>query len=552
MPTVLDQDLALLRATLEAVEDAVLVICRNGIVLGFNQRMLDLWRLPRELLAGSYSDALELAVKQLKNPEACLDRFREIMANPAHEGRDVLEFTDGRVFERYTRPQRVDGVIIGRVFCYRDVSERYRHEEEVQDLACRARVLADASRGFSEARLDFEKVVMSVARRAAEFFRDGTVLRMLEPGGAVATVAFHHVDPNALAVMREILPKDRQFIDMLGSPEVLRTGEPLLATVTAAEAAARLRPEFRPFLERFPLHSWVTVPLRVAGATIGILTVFRFRPAPAYSADDQAFLQDLADRAALAIDNARLYGEAQRAVQIREDFISIASHELRTPLTPLRTQLDMLRLFLDSGEIDAGPFGERLLELLAESDAHVCRLVALVDDMLNVSRMRTGRYSVTKEWVSLSELVQGVLRRWRGELDHAGCVLRMAVEEGVSVLCDRLKVEQVLNNLIGNACKYAPGKPVEVTLSRHGPAARIEVRDHGAGIGEELQRRIFTRFERGENSARLGGLGLGLYIAREIVEAHGGTIRLQSRPGEGAHFIVELPAGAEGRLRSAA
>lgn len=552
MPTAPEQSLELLRATLEAVEDAVLVIRRDGKVTGYNQRFLDLWRLPPGLLEAGYEEALELSVTQLKNPDGCRNRFREIMENPELECRDVLEFADGRVFERFGRPQRVGGEITGRVFCYRDVSERYHHEEEVQLLACRARVLADASRAISEDRLDFDKVVMSVARRAAEFYRDGSVVRMFTPGGAVRTVAFHHVDAEALRVMGDLLPQDSEFIDLLAGPELLRTGEPVLVAVTPAEAAARLRPEFRPLLERFPLHSWVSVPLRVAGETIGLLTVFRYREGPPYSSDDQAFLLDLAGRAALAIDNARLYGEAQRAVQIREDFISIASHELRTPLTPLRTQLEMLRLFLDSGEIDAGPFGERLLALLADSDAQVSRLAALVDDMLNVSRMRTGRFTVKKEWANLSELVHGVVRRWKNELDLAGCQVHLAVEEGVQVACDRLKLEQVLNNLISNACRYAPGKPVEVALFRRGPAARIEVHDHGPGIPEDTQRRMFQRFERGESSARLGGLGLGLYIAREIVEAHGGRIELRSRPGEGAHFAVELPLGAEGRLPVAA
>lgn len=541
---------ALQQAVLEALPEAVLVICREGFVTGFNQHFLDLWKISRGALGpGTRLLLRDLDLAQLKHPEDCTARFSELLADPTLESDDLLEFRDGRVFERCSRPQRVEGKIVGRVFCYRDVTDRMRQEERNRLQAARARLLADASRTFAEARLDFRKITESAVRWAAEFFRDGSLIRVVSGGkGEVETAAFHHVDPDALAVMREILPKDREFIDLLSGAEVLRTGKPVRVAVTPEEARRRLRHDVHAVLEKFPLHSWLSVPLRVAGRVEGMLTVVRFRDAPAYTAEDQDFLQDLADRASIAVDNARLYEAAQRAVQVREDFISIASHELRTPLTPLRSQLEMLRIFLDTGEIKAGAFGERLLRLVADSDGQVCRLAALVEDMLNVSRMKTGRFTVNKESLDLSELVRGVLSRFESELALAKCTLNAEIEDGVFAYLDRIKTEQVLNNLLNNACKYAPGRPVEVKLHTRGESALITVQDHGDGIAEEQQARIFERFERGGSSAQVGGLGLGLFIAREIVSVQGGKLKLVSRPGMGACFEVELPLGLQGRL----
>jgi signal transduction histidine kinase len=233
--------------------------------------------------------------------------------------------------------------------------------------------------------------------------------------------------------------------------------------------------------------------------------------------------------------------ERDDAVQAREDFISIASHELRTPLTPLTLQLDRLRRMLSRKELGAAELGK----LQASLDRQAVRLTTLVEILLDVTRLRAGPMKLRRELVDLSALARDTVEGLADHLRLARTEVNLEADSPIEGLWDRVRVQQAMTNLLTNAIKYGDGKPISVRVSRDqgGRRAQIVVQDQGPGIEKRDQARLFKRFERlasqGANAG--GGLGLGLYITRQIVEAHGGTVRLESRPGGGATFICALP-----------
>lgn len=245
-----------------------------------------------------------------------------------------------------------------------------------------------------------------------------------------------------------------------------------------------------------------------------------------------------------ARENARLYQVAQRALRAREDFLSIASHELNTPLTTLRLQLQMAQQRMARADPLQRPL-DGVARALQVSERQVVRLTRLVEDLLDVSRIKGGKLTFVFSRVNVSEVVREVVDRFREPLANVGSGVATAIEDGIVGNLDQIRIEQIIDNLLVNVVKYAPGRPVRVSLGRVGGIATLVVDDQGPGIAEDKQQTIFERFERGDASTSAGGLGLGLFIVKEIVDGQGGSIRVESRVGEGARFIVELPLHPE-------
>ncbi|MCP3136745.1 sensor histidine kinase [Pyxidicoccus xibeiensis] len=233
----------------------------------------------------------------------------------------------------------------------------------------------------------------------------------------------------------------------------------------------------------------------------------------------------------------------QEAIRARDEFLSVASHELKTPLTSLG-----LRLHAFGRAIEANPESDvarRHGREVAAMRRQVTRLAELIDGLLDVSRISTGRLKIHREPVDLGALVQEMVARFIPEAERAGCVLEYQPPAASCVgSWDRLRMEQVVSNLLSNALKYGAEQPVHVHVEEEDGRARLWVRDEGIGIDPEAHARIFQKFERAVSERNYGGLGLGLYVVRTLVEAMGGTIRVESQPGEGATFIVELPLQA--------
>jgi signal transduction histidine kinase len=237
--------------------------------------------------------------------------------------------------------------------------------------------------------------------------------------------------------------------------------------------------------------------------------------------------------------------ELERAVRMRDDFMSMVSHELRTPLNTLYLETQVRKLHLSKN--NTAPFApERLPAMIERDQRQIQNMVRLIDDMLDVSRMRSGALSIQPRPVDLALLARGVVESLAQQAEAVGPPIRFEAPAGVAGVWDEFRIEQVLTNLITNALRYGGGRQVEVSVRQEGGRARMSVRDRGPGIAAEDHGRIFEQFERTDDSRRQApGLGLGLYIARQIVRSHGGEIELESGPGEGATFSVTLPLRAE-------
>jgi len=232
--------------------------------------------------------------------------------------------------------------------------------------------------------------------------------------------------------------------------------------------------------------------------------------------------------------------ELQRSLRMRDEFMSMVAHELRTPLNTLFLETQMRTLNLERDNLAA--FAPDKLQKMVERDGRQIRsMVRLIDDMLDVSRISSGKLSIRREPVDLSGLVRRLADDLSPYAASTGSTLEVQALEQVSGYWDAFRVEQIVVNLISNALRYGEGQPVEISLAATQNSAVIEVRDHGIGISGKDQERIFDAFERVVQHDRSGGLGLGLFITKQLVDAHGGAITLQSQPGHGALFSVTLP-----------
>lgn len=289
-----------------------------------------------------------------------------------------------------------------------------------------------------------------------------------------------------------------------------------------------------------PVVSYLAVPvISRSGEVIGGL-FFGHKKAGVFTERDERIVTGLAAQAAIAMDNARLFDKANQAIQIRDEFMSISSHELRTPLTPLKMQIQTLARHIDKGTFKTIP-EENLKKMVQIADRQVNRITSLVDDLLDVSRISTGKLTLNLENLDLVQVIKEVIERYNPQVQNAQSEFRLKLPDAITLDVDKLRIEQVLINLITNALKYAPKSPISIELFSEGGMAVIKIADTGPGISQEDQKRIFDRFERVSSENSQTGLGLGLYIVNQIVSAHDGKIEVQSELGKGTTFIISLP-----------
>ncbi|WP_163990146.1 ATP-binding protein [Pyxidicoccus caerfyrddinensis] len=302
-------------------------------------------------------------------------------------------------------------------------------------------------------------------------------------------------------------------------------------------------------------RSVLCAPILVRGEVAAVFRVTNHKLAGAFGPEELPIAEYIATLAGAALENARgfsevnalseererLYQQAQAALRKRDEFLAVASHELRTPFTPMRLYMQGLLGALKNPTRAANV--ESWVTKLETANARLQRLAKLVEDLFDVSRMSEGRLPVRRAPVDLAALTVEAVDRWKDELARVKCEYTLEAPEPVVGSWDGVRLEQVLDNLLGNAMKYGPGKPIHVSIQRHGEHALLVVRDEGMGIAPEDQPRIFEKFERAV-SENYGGFGLGLWISREVVRGLGGRILVDSMPGQGATFTVELPLAA--------
>jgi PAS domain S-box-containing protein len=355
---------------------------------------------------------------------------------------------------------------------------------------------------------------------------------MLDPDGKIAT--WNH-GAQIVTGYRSEEVVGRSF-SMFFAPEAIADGQPERVLQIAAAEGRYHEEGFR--IRKAGEQLWaeiVLTPIRDprTNALRGFATILR-------DLTERRRIEQQAQAAAEEARNQRARAiEAANAVRLRDEFISVAAHELRTPLTALRLKVEGLMQALR--RTDSTPQTPKHVERLAGALRQVTRLGDLVERLLDVSRIVQGRLHLDPEQADLAALTLQVVDDFRESAREAGSELEVEVVGKVTGVWDRARLEQVIVNLVSNAIKYGAGKPIGVRVEATETSARLTVVDHGIGIAAEHLDRIFARFERAVPITHYGGLGLGLYLCRNIVEAHGGAIRVSSSPGRGSTFVVDLP-----------
>lgn len=331
-------------------------------------------------------------------------------------------------------------------------------------------------------------------------------------------------------------PFSESFVKGLKSSQLYET----LESIKGIEAVKH-DPVLEKIFDDLAINSGILVPFQMtSGKNFGfLLCLMSSKFGRTYTLRDLEFIKEYSHLCALALESAKLVKKLEKSIKVRDDFLSIASHELKTPLTTLKLQHQILQRNLVKKNTD-----QLLLTLEKGLDLSLRQiniLTKLVDDLLDVSRIRAEKIDLSFAKFNLSELLNEILQKYKPQLESAKNILSIEIEQNIEGVWDSYRMEQVITNILNNAIKHAPGSKVTVKAYKKKDRAIISISDTGPGIDILLQKKIFNRFERANASRNIGGLGLGLFIAKKIVEAHQGKIKLESRLGHGANFLIELP-----------
>jgi signal transduction histidine kinase len=487
-----------------------------------------------------------MAIEELREPDPTATVILPVTARGRTEVALVVGFRGEREL-----PAHVLDALLGVAGLVGATLARQRADREVLALAeeraaravaesteRQARLVSEATRSLV-ATFDSDAALAALARLLVPQLADwcAVELRDADGGAPGREVAVVHHDPGAASGQRELGPRT----DGEPAPRaaaVLATGRPELhGEVPPASLAEWARdPEHQGALRSLGVASGIVVPMASRGEVLGAITLGS--SSRRYGPEDLALAEELGRRAGAALENARLYQQAQQAIHARDQFLAVASHELKTPLTALTLVIDGVQRSID--RIPDAP--ERMRAKLGILSRQSRRLAQLVSDLLDVSRIQAGRLDVHLAEVDLAALVREVVERHEQDALAAGCAIELVAAEPVVGTWDGSRVDQVVSNLLSNAFKYGGGKPVSIVVQAAGDAARLSIADQGVGIAPDDHERVFQLFERAVASSTTPGMGLGLWITKQIVTRLGGSIRLESDLGRGARFVVELPA----------
>jgi PAS domain S-box-containing protein len=464
--------------------------------------------------------------------EACAIWRGAVEGRPVHVHDDVLWRRDGTSFPvaYASSPLHRDGEVAGAVVRFTDMSEQKRATQGLQLLAESGRMLSSS--------LDVDETLQAIARIAMPELAEMVMVDMIEDG-AVRRVAAGHADERVSALAERARHFPPRIGDSGPQAQVMRTGHPLLVR-EIDEAWIRTLdrgPEHAQLVRDLEPRSLMVVPLRSRDEVLGTVSFVRTAQQPCYDEADLELAEELGRRAALAVENARLYHSARSATRARDDMLGVVSHDLRNPIhTVFMSAAFLLELIPEEGRK-----AERTQVAIIRRAAE--RANRLIQDLLDITHIESGRLSVSPAPYSAAGIVGEALEQAAMQAADRGIALqRGEVDEGARVLADRDRVVQALGNLIGNALKFTPsGGRVTVSLARGDDEVRISVADTGPGIAAEQLPRLFDRYWQA-NRADRRGVGLGLSIVKGIAEAHGGQVRVQTEEGAGTTFTLVLPA----------
>jgi PAS domain S-box-containing protein len=478
----LANSLAMLHATLEATTDGILVTDGGGKVTGFNEKFVDMWQIPRDVLAqGEHRRLLDVTSHQLEGSPHFVARVEVIDASSPAESHDVLELKDGRVIERFSRIQFVDDRNVGRVWSFRDITERRRTVETLQRQAA---IIESSQDAVISKTLD--GVITSWNAEAHRLF------------GYTAEEAVGQ--PITLIVPVELRDEEHEIMGRLRHGERIEHFE----TIRVAKDGRRIA------------LSLTISPIRDgAGRVIGASKVAR----------------DVTDR-------KRTDDALREADRRKDEFLALLAHELRNPLAPLQNGLQIVRLAdADSKAVaQAGIMMERQLG----------HMVRLVDDLLDVARINQNKMELRRSRVLLSDVMSSAVETARPAIEAAGHELIIsAPAELIHLDADLMRLSQVFSNLLTNSAKYTDrAGHIWFGAERRGAEVIVSVRDTGIGIPTDALSRIFDMFSQVDRTIErtAGGLGIGLALVQGLVKVHGGSVIAESPGvGKGSTFTVRLP-----------
>jgi PAS domain S-box-containing protein len=527
-----------LAAIVEASDDAIISNNLDGNIVSWNQGAERLYGYRAEEVRGKpvailtppdHLDEVPHILDKIKRGER-LDHYET--ERTCQDGRRVdVSLTISPIMDAH-------GKIVGASKIARDITARKRQEAELRFLAEASQLLAEL--------LDVPSTLQKVAGLAVPHFADWCTVDLLDADGSLQRLAVAHVDPGKVQLAHEL--HRRYPPDPKGSHgvwHVLRTGQSeLLREIPDSLLAERVQDEERRrILRELGLTSYIGVPLTVRGKPIGVLTFVTAESKRRFDPADLRLAEDLAHRAAVAIENARLYSELKEADRRKDEFLAMLAHELRNPLAPIRNALHIMKM--------PGATGEDIENARQMTERQVQYMVRLVDDLLDVSRIMRGRIELRKEPIELASVLARAIETAQPMIDARGqqLVVSISPDDPLRLEADPTRLTQVVANLLHNAAKFSEHSGrIWLTAERQGKEALVRVRDEGAGIRAELLPHVFELFVQGERSLdrSQGGLGIGLTVVQRLIALHGGTITAHSEgPGKGSEFIIRLPGLAE-------
>jgi PAS domain S-box-containing protein len=459
--------------------------------------------------------------------EAMNERWFEVYAFPYAEQQVGLLFSD--ITARKKAESARDALF--------EAEQQARLEVETAQRGLE--FLVEASTLLS-ASLDYETTFLHLATLLVPARSDVYLLDLVDGStGKLRRVALKAVDAGQEVILREMT--DRFGIDKyaLTAQHVLDTGQPLLLEAVTEDTFfnAVEDKDHLSLLMQLGISSVVSVPLLIRTELIGVFTLLMTTSGRKYSADDLTFVQELARRVAQAVDNARLYEEAQKAVSKRDEFLSVAAHELKTPVTGMLGFAQLLLRRLSKGRtVEPEQLQHGLEQIALQAD----KLTRFINQLLDVSRLQAGRLTLQPQQIDLVSLVQDVARS--AQIRTNRHTLLLDAPRSLLLLVDPLRIEQVLVNLVDNAVKYSPnGGPIKVAVYSTEKNVFVSVTDQGVGVRPEHRPHIFDRFYQAHSTGYLGGMGLGLYISRQVMELHNGELTAQFPATGGTCMIMRLP-----------
>lgn len=429
-------------------------------------------------------------------------------------------------FDELDKPAYMVGVSV-------DITRQKRAEQDSKFLAHASNELAQL--------IDPQSTLDRLAYLAVPFFADWCAIDMLQGEDTLRRVAVAHVDPTKVKLAMEIhhrFPPDPKLSQGIWS--VVRTGRPQMVHELTDEILTQYikEPERLAIMREVGIRSFLSVPLTARGNTMGVITFFAAESGRCYEPADLVLAEELARRAAIAIENANLYRAIKESDQAKDVFLATLSHELRNPLAAIVSALNLLSITPDDREKVA-----KYIKMMERQAGH---LTHLVDDLMDVARISNGKIELKKEASSLAGILNNAIETCRTQMENGGHRLCLDLPgEATPIHADPVRLTQVFSNLLSNATKYTPaGGQITVSLEHVDSEYVISIRDTGVGIPSDMLKSVFKLFTQVNHPLQSseGGLGIGLALVEGIVSLHGGKVAAFSDgPGKGSTFIVRLP-----------